>query len=58
MLHRSGGRIPIRELSYWIQAWVDLATALATIVSLGFYAPGWGLAFACWNSRVKMPVFQ
>ena len=38
----------------WINGFVHLATALATIVSLGFYRPQWDFEYAHWRLKNQL----
>jgi hypothetical protein len=37
----------------WMQAWVDLATAVVRILTFGLASPRWSLCFSAWALRVS-----
>ena len=39
------------KLEIWISGWVEIATGLAIVLSLGFYAPKWEITFCSWCAK-------
>jgi len=34
----------------WVSGWVEIASGLAVVISLGCFVPKWGIDYAVWNA--------